>query len=249
MDYTTAQITFLFLSTVAAFVAKGITGFGNTLVMGPLYSFVLPNRTTTPIDLLFSIPTNAYLVWKDRKSLSLRAILPLALAVLAGILPGVWLLDSLNSHLVKALMGLVVIGSAIVMVKKNHAASPSKGRGMATLVVIGVFSGILTGLYGISAFLVVYLKRSAGSRNEFRANLCSLFLLDNMVRVFLYFYTGLLTPQVLFLALLLSPAVVIGLLIGRAVDSRLSDASAQRIVVVLLIASGVTLFVVNSVSI
>lgn len=79
------QNIYLFISTLFAYFTKGITGFGNTLVMGSLFSFVVSNRLTTPVDLLFGIPTNTYMAWKERKNISLKIVIPLSLMLLAGI--------------------------------------------------------------------------------------------------------------------------------------------------------------------
>ena len=85
---------YLFAVVLAAFFVKGITGFGSTLVLAPLFSFVVSNRFTTPVDLLTCIPTNAYLVWKNRKSIDFGTVAPLSIMLLAGVAPGIMLLKT-----------------------------------------------------------------------------------------------------------------------------------------------------------
>ncbi|MCX7772963.1 MAG: sulfite exporter TauE/SafE family protein [Clostridia bacterium] len=86
--FSLAQSLYLLLSAGMAYFAKGITGFGNTLIMASLFSFLIPNRLTTPVDLFLSIPTNAWLFYRNRKSLSMKLAAPLCLTVLIGAIPG-----------------------------------------------------------------------------------------------------------------------------------------------------------------
>lgn len=237
------QNIFLFIATLIAYFVKGITGFGNTLVMSPLFSFVVSNKITTPIDLILSIPTNAYIVWRNRKSLSLRIVLPLSLMLLAGVIPGVFLLKVGNDWLLKAVLGIVVIGMSIEMLTRKSTQSTKKGRSTILLVIIGVLSGILAGLYGIGALLVAYINRTTDNRSEFRANICCVFLVDNVFRFILYCFTGILNKEVFYLGLLLSPAVILGMIIGLKVDARMKEATVKKTVIALLIVSGTTLLI------
>ena len=59
------QMAPLFIITLLAYFVKGLTGFGNTLVMNSLLSLFKENRFITPIDLMLSIPTNTYMAWKN----------------------------------------------------------------------------------------------------------------------------------------------------------------------------------------
>jgi uncharacterized membrane protein YfcA len=232
---------FLFIATLIAYLVKAITGFGNTLVMGSLFSFVVPNRLTTPVDLIFSIPTNIYMVWKERKSISLKVVIPLSIMLLAGIIPGTLLLKIGNEWMLKAILGVVIVGLAIEMLTRKPAKAESRKTSKVFLLTIGVFSGILAGMYGIGALLVAYISRTTDNRSAFRGNICCIFLVDNIFRFFMYLYTGILTKEVFTLALMLSPAVIIGMLIGGKVDSHMKEDTVKKTVIILLLVSGTTL--------
>jgi uncharacterized membrane protein YfcA len=175
---------YLFVVVLFSYFVKGITGFGNTLVMAPLFSFVVSNRFTTPVDLLLSIPTNCYLVWKNRKGLDFKTVAPLSLTLLAGVIPGILLLKTGNDLLLKSILGIVIIALGIEMLYRKPGQTGAGKGNKALLVVVGLVSGVLAGMYGISAFLVAYISRTSADRGQFRANLCSLFLVDNIFRLF-----------------------------------------------------------------
>lgn len=237
------QNIFLFISTFLAYLVKAITGFGNTLVMGSLFSFVVSNKVTTPIDLIFSLPTNLFIVWKERRNISLRLVIPLSMMLLLGVIPGTFLLKTGSDWLLKSILGLVIIGIAIEMWTRKSTAQTNKKSHPIFLAAIGILSGMLVGMYGIGALLVAYISRTTENRSQFRANICCIFLVDNLFRFFLYWYSGILNKEIISLALILTPAVVLGMAAGFKVDSRLNDATVKKAVIALLIISGAILFV------
>ena len=241
------QNILLLIFTFVAYFVKAITGFGNTLVMGSLFSFVIANRLTTPIDLIFSIPTNMYIVYKERKNISFKIVIPLSVMLLVGSIPGTFLLKTGNERILKSGLGIVVIGLAIEMLMRTSAKETSMPAKKAAnnpffLVIIGVISGVMAGLYGIGALLVAYISRTTDNKNQFRANICCVFLVDNLFRVILYWFTGLLNKEIIFLALLLSPGVILGMKLGLKVDARIEEQTTKRIVIGLLMISGTILF-------
>jgi uncharacterized membrane protein YfcA len=236
------QGVFLFISTLLAYFVKGITGFGNTLVMGSLFSFAVSNRLTTPVDLVFGIPTNIYIVWRERKDISMKVVIPLSIMLLAGIIPGTFLLKVGSDRILRAILGVVVIGIALEMLTRKNSKNALKKISPIFLTSIGVLSGILAGLYGIGALLVAYISRTTDNKSQFRANICCVFLVDNIFRLFLYLFTGILNKEILLTALVLSPAVFIGMMIGVKVDSNMREENVKKSVIALLIISGTVLF-------
>lgn len=235
---------YLFIATLLAYLVKGITGFGNTLVMGPLYSFAVANRVTTPVDLIFSIPTNIYMVWRERKSISLKVVVPLSLMLMAGIIPGTFLLKFGHDWILKSILGIVVILMAVEMLTRKRQQVSEKSN-PAFLISIGVLSGVLAGLYGISALLIAYISRTTENRSQFRANLCCVFLVDNFFRLLLYWFSGILNKDIFLLALILSPAVVLGMLIGIRIDKKIGEKTVKNFTIALLIFSGAVLIFKN----
>lgn len=240
---------YLFFAVLFAFFVKGITGFGNTLVMAPLFSFVVSNRFTTPVDLLISIPTNSYLVWRNRKSIDIKTVIPLALMLLGGVIPGIMLLKTGNDLLLKCILGIVIMILGIEMLlRKQDRQIPEKSN-KVLLVIIGLVSGILAGMYGISAFLVAYISRTSADRSQFRANLCSLFLVDNVFRLVWYSVTGIMTKEVVSFTLMIAPAVAAGMYIGTKVDMGLKEETVRKATIYLLIISGAVLLIKSLLSI
>jgi uncharacterized membrane protein YfcA len=158
------------------------------------------------------------------------------------VIPGTFLLKTGNDTLLKAILGLIIIGIAIEMYTRKPSTDEEKKTNPIFLILIGVISGVMAGMYGIGALLIAYISRTTNGKSQFRANTCCIFLVDNIFRLCLYLYTGILNKEVLLLALLLSPAVIIGMILGVKVDSCMDEQSVKKSVVGLLIVSGTILF-------
>lgn len=239
---------YLFTAVVLSYLVKGLTGFGNTLVMAPMFSMVVAPQTTTPVDLLFSLPANAFLVWKERRGLKWKVVGPLAGCVLIGNIPGVLFLKTGNVALLKAILGLVVICIGLEMLFRDKIPG-SDTVNPVVLTILGGFSGFLAGMFGIGAPMVAYVNKVATSNQAFRANLCCVFLIENVFRLLAYGYTGILTKAVFLTALLLASAVVAGMKLGFRLYNRLDEARVRQLVIGLLLISGTLLSVRNAMAV
>lgn len=235
------QNVFLFISALFAYFIKGITGFGNTLVMGTLFSFMVSNRITTPVDLVFSIPINIFIVWRERKNISMKIVIPLSLMLLAGIIPGIFLLKAGSDWILKSILGIIIVGLAMEMIIRKPDKIKGRKANPVFLIIIGILSGVMAGLYGITALLVAYISRTTKSKSEFRGNICCVFLVDNLFRFFLYLYTGILNTKIFNMILFLAPGVFIGMLIGVKADSKMKEDTVKKFTAVMLMISGAVL--------
>ena len=95
------------LAAVVAYFIKGLCGFANTLVFTAILSFGSVNANISPIDLLLGYPANVILTWKNRKNLDPKVYIPLAVLVLAGSIPGAFLLKNVDARAIKLVFGVV----------------------------------------------------------------------------------------------------------------------------------------------
>ncbi len=106
-------------------------------------------------------------------------------------------------------------------------------------------SGVLCGLYGVGALLGAYINRVTDDSGSFKANICVVFLAENTFRVILYALWGIITFDILKQALVLIPFMLVGLLLGMLSGKVLNEKVVKKIVIVMLVISGVAL-VMNS---
>lgn len=232
------------IATLAAFFVKGLCGFANTLVFTSILSFGVSNASISPVELLLGYPTNFILAWKERKSIRWEICLPLALLVVVGTIPGVFFLKSANVSSIKVLFGAIIVLIGAEMLWSDANGSRFK-QSKFLLILIGILSGILCGLYGVGALLGAYLGKVTNDSHSFKANICTVFVIENTLRIVLYTVWGLLTFDVLRQAVILLPFMLIGLGSGMLSGKFLDEKIVRKLVIVMLIVSGAALILTN----
>ncbi len=233
------------LATIAAFFVKGLCGFANTLVFTSVLGFGVNNVNISPVELVLGYPTNIILTWKSRKKLQTSIWLPLAILVLAGSIPGALLLKNVNVQYIKVLFGIVVILVGIEMLcRENKKGKLAKSK--LFLGLIGILSGILCGLFGVGALLAAYVGRVTGTSDEFKANISAVFIVENTFRIILYSVLGVITLSSLKQSLMMMPFMFIGLFAGIKSSQLLDEKTVKKLVIVLLIISGIVLIAKNT---
>lgn len=231
----------LAIGSLAAFLAyfvKGLSGFANTPVFQSVLGLRLASRAITPVDLLLGLPANAYMAWSERRSLSLKKSLPIIATLLVGIVPGALVLRGGDDRVLKIFLGFAIIALAAEMFLRERGTG-KRAQKPWLMLLIGVGSGFLCGLFGVGAFLVAYISRTTDDMAEMRGTLCCVFVADNLLRIALYLRMGLLGPDALRLALVLLPATALGIGCGIFARRFFREKTVRYIVMVLLAAMGV----------
>lgn len=232
------------LAAMAAYFIKGLCGFANTLVFTSILSFGVSNANISPIDLLLGYPTNLILTWKNRKSLDAKVYLPLAALVLAGSIPGAFLLKNVDAKAIKLVFGVVVVLLGAEMLSREYSKKRMRSSKIV-LAIIGVTAGVLCGLFGVGALLAAYVSRVTEDGGSFKANISAVFIADNTFRIVLYSALGLLTFDTVKFVLTLIPFALAGLFAGMKCSSRMDKKLVRKITSVLLVLSGVSLILKN----
>lgn len=238
MSFSPGLLLYIFLVQTAGFIIKGLVGFGNPLLTGPLLSLRLDNAVISPGGLLIDAPTNAWISWKNRHSFDWRAILPLTLAVLCGVIPGTLLLKLSLPWIIKALLGVLVIGIGLEMATRGQRPS---GRDRPWLrYSIAFVSGVCAGLYGINLLVVAYLERTSRDYRAFKGSMCFLFLSENLFRILVYWVSGIFTRDALLLSAVTIPAAVLGLWLSARLEPHIPEKIARKGVIFLFLLSGIS---------
>ena len=235
------------IAVVCAYLVKGMCGFANTLVFSTIMSFTTNNITISPIELIVGYPANFLMAWKERKSISAKICLPLSALVILGSIPGALFLKNGNTQLIKLLFGFVVVLIGMEMFIREYHNGKEKSSPVI-LIILGVLSGILCGLFGIGALLAAYVSRTTDNISAFRENICIVFLVENSFRIILYSIIGIINFEVFKSALILIPFMLAGLFGGMLLAKIVSEKIVKNIVIMLLILSGLSL-IINSISV
>ena len=232
------------IATISAFYIKGLCGFANTLVFTSVLGFGENNVIISPVELILGYPTNLILTWENRKELKKQVFIPLSILVLAGSIPGACLLKNVDSGIIKIVFGVVIILLGTEMYFRETRDVRIK-KSNVLLGIIGVLSGVLCGLFGVGALLAAYIGRVTKSSSEFKANISAVFIVENTFRIILYSILGIISSASLKQAIVLMPFMLLGLFMGVMSGKEMDDKLVKRIVIILLIISGIVLVIKN----
>lgn len=245
------------IAAFSGYFVKGVCGFANTLVLTGILSFGADNVNITPVDLVLSYGANAAMAYKERAHIRWRVALPLAALVLAGCLPGAFILKTGNSGIIKMAAGAAIILAAVVMLVRNLKAGKENNNqtdgskaddsfaGKFITLLIAVVSGILSGLYGIGALMSVCVSRATDNSHEFKANMSLIFFAEGTFRMILYICIGIMSRQLFLRGLMLLPVSLAGLFCGMKLSNHIDEEKAKYVVIFFLIVSGIVLILNN----
>lgn len=238
---TLSIAVYTFIIVAIAFIVKGLAGFGDPLISNPMLAMRLDNRDITPGLLPVSLILNAFIVYRNRSAFSLRAVAPIAGFVLLGIIPGTLLLKLGAPWILKVVLGILIIGLGVEMLTRNQAKQAEPNPVLQA--VMSFLSGVTAGLFGINLLFLIYLERTAKGREEFRANVCFVFFLENLFRTFVYLYNGIFTTFTLQITAITIPAAFLGMWIGGQLDKHISETRIRKFIYYVFIVGGLSTLV------
>lgn len=239
LGFAPAQLAAIGAITLAAFVVRGVSGFGSAMVGIGGLSLFLPPLQVVPAFLALELLTTAHLlpsVWKQVDWTSLRWVI--AGCVLATPL-GLTLLAGLDAGLMRLVISACLLAIAVGMLGGlAQRWAPRHTPGPLGALVVGAVSGALNGAVGISGppAIVFYFATTAAATS--RATLIAYFLCTDLWALALAGAGGLLTSAALPLIAVALPFSLAGIWLGQRIYGRLDEAQMRRLVWTLLAVLG-----------
>jgi uncharacterized protein len=224
-----------------ATLIRSAFGFGEALIAVPLLAFCMPIQIAAPLAVLVSITIAAVVVIQDWRHIYVRSAGWLIFSTLFGIPLGLLLLTHSPEHLVKGLLGgLILLFAVFCLFGKLRLQLHHDSR--AWMLTCGFVAGILGGAYGMNGPpLVIYGTMRNWTAQHFRATLQAYFLPASILGMCGYFCAGLWTRTVTHDYLLCLPVMFPAVFLGRAINHRLSSATFSRYIYAGLAAIGLAL--------
>lgn len=226
-----------------ATLIRSAFGFGEALFAVPLLAIRIPIVVAAPLAVLISVVVAAVVVAQDWRRVELRSATGLIVSSLPGIPIGVLLLARGNEHLVKSILGVLIVGFSLYSLL-GRAPRRVSDHHYGWLLGCGLVSGVLGGAYGMNGPpLAIYGALRGWSPQHFRATLQGYFLPASLVGLIGYAAAGLWSPVLTRYFLLSLPAVAVAILLGRVINQRMTGHGFFRVVYVGLVAVGAVLIV------
>lgn len=219
----------------AASLVGGLTGFGFALILTPNLMLLLPPKTTIPIAVLLSMLLTIVLFYEVHSIAKPKEISQLIVSGIIGTILGSLLLVYIYVPLLKLLIGVIIVPFALAQLLDFKINIDSK----VFQIPVGLLSGFLGGATSMSGPPVVLFFQNMGyDKRVFRANLVSYFLLLYPFSLPTYWFSGLITADVIYSTAITAPAMIIGTLLGSRLVHRVNERIFRTITLILVIVSG-----------
>ena len=203
-----------FLITIVATAIQGAIGFGLAVVSVPILALMHPTLAPVP-QTLMSVPLVMTMAWRERSSIDRSGIG----WVLAGRVPGAFLglalISTLDADALAIAMAIIVLG-AVTVVWRGFVIP----RTPRTSFVTGVVSGTGALVAAIGGPPIALLYRS-GDGPSMRSSMASVFAIGALITIAVRAGSGNISRDEVQVALMLLPAIGIGLAIGTRVAPRI----------------------------
>jgi uncharacterized membrane protein YfcA len=211
----------------------GLSGCGLVSVL--LFAEAFGAKASTGVVLPLLIAADFMGFWLLRGGGKWRQIIPLVPPAIIGVIIGWWLLDKLDNHVAKHVIGWLIIALlALKLVldwKRDHLDALQ--RHPVFVGFLGVAAGVATMLANAAGpVMSVYLLAKRLEKKDFLGVFTRFFLFINLFKVPFSAQIGLINGASLLTNLALIPAVVAGIWIGWRVVKVMSQKVFEWVVFV-----------------
>lgn len=239
MTFDLATVAIVVAGALVAGFTTGFAGFGTGLVASGFWFHVLPAAMVPPLVALASVAGQIVGVVTVRKAFDWARLMPFLIGGAVGIPLGVAALAAVSPFWLKMSAGAFLVAYSTYHLLARHRREIGTWGGRWADGAVGIGGGFLGGFAGLSAPLpVMWLQLRGGSTDSQRAiyqpfNLIVLSLASAGMAV-----GGQITAPVLWVTLFSLPATLAGAWIGARLYGAVSARTFQRLVLLLLLASG-----------
>jgi len=229
------------VGALAGGIVNGLTGFGTALTALGIWLYAIDPAVASSLVILCSTASQLqtmHLIWR---SISWRRVLTFILPGVVGVPIGTLLLPHIDPWLFKIVVGGFLVSYSTYVLARKIQIQSDWGGGAADGIV-GFFGGVLGGLAGLSGVLPVVWTDVRGWPKEQRRSVLQTFNFAILgLALVSHAVSGLVTRQVAVAAIVALPGTISGAWLGAFIYRRIADHSYQRVIMVLLLLSGLAL--------
>jgi uncharacterized membrane protein YfcA len=229
------------LGAVAAGFVQGLSGFAFGMVAMAFWAWSVPAQLAGPMVVFGSLIGQLLAAGSLRRSFDLRRTLPFIVGGVLGVPIGVAILPHIDQVLFKAAIGsLLAVWCPTMLLARELPRI--QGGGRLADGGVGLVGGIMGGLGGLTGPApTLWCTLRGWDRDAQRSVFQSFNLAMHALTLSAYLASGLVTFEAAGFFAVLAPALVIPTLLGMRLYARFDDTTFRRLVILLLLASGIVL--------
>ena len=224
----TPEIVLAAIAVFAAFV-NGAIGYGFSSLTVPVALVFYANRVLNPAVVVIEVFLNIYVLLINLKGVPAvwKRVFPILVGLLPGIAVGAVVLASVQP-------GWIKLGTYTVILPLILLQAAGWRRPIRSTWVIGLPFGTALGiLYSVTTIsgppLAILFNNQGLVKNEFRAGLALVRVVESSVTAVVYYHLGLFIAESANILLLFIPCVMVGIPLGAYLIRRLDAETFRRI--------------------
>jgi uncharacterized membrane protein YfcA len=235
MDGLPLELPLFLFATFAGALVAGLSGFAFGLVAASIWLYILTPLQTATLIIAFGLIVQGYAVWKLRRALDWKKLIPFMLGAALGVPVGVFILTWANPAHVRIGVGAFLVLYSLYALFRP-AINPVRAGGAAADAGVGLLNGVLGGITGLAGILVTIWCGLRGwpkdvQRTVFQPVAVAIFLMSALW----IGAKGTVTAETVKLFLIGLPALLAGTWLGFRLFGRLNEAAFRKLVLVLVL--------------
>lgn len=215
--------------TLFAATITGALGYGFSSLTVPVAVLFYTNRVLNPALVLVEVAVNSYSLVLNRRSLRRvwRRTLPIVGGLVPGVVIGSLLLSAVNPGAIKILTYALLLPLILLQaagyrrhIHAERAVGAPLGTGIGVLYSVTTISG---------PPLALMLNNQGLAREDFRASLAIVRIVESSLTAIAYAVLGLYTLQTGSMLALIVPSVLLGVPLGTLLIRRLAAETFRRV--------------------
>jgi uncharacterized membrane protein YfcA len=224
---------------------EGITGFGSTALSIPFLSVLLGIEIAKPVLILYTLFLCLFILVRSYRDIDWKHLGIIVGVAALGLPIGLLIYNSLPKSALLALLALFMIfvsvrGLLLAFGLRKREKAPGSWP-MLTALFLG---GLIQGAFASGGPLfILYSAEKLKDKSRFRATMCMVWVVLDSVLIAQMLFAGQLGAGVWKTALVGTPVLILGTVLGDIAHRRVSDGLFTKLTYGILLLSGVfTLF-------
>jgi uncharacterized membrane protein YfcA len=217
--------------------AQSMTGFGFGLVAVPLMTLFLTPAAAIPIIVIEGLVVNLMILGRSFRGSQIGRMSSLAVAGLAGVPIGVWLLASMEANTLRVYIGLLMLAAGLVFASGLRLQVANE---RLAAIPVGIASGVMGGSVSMPGPpIILFFANQKVPAATFRINLVLVITLQLLLSLPVYYANDLLPARAFAWSAAILPALLLGSVVGTRLLGIVSEQAFRRLTLGTVIAAGV----------
>jgi uncharacterized membrane protein YfcA len=222
---------------VIAYTVFGLSGFGSTVISVPILAHFLPISYLVPLMALLDMASATIMGTQGREHVSKDEIKRIIPFMFVGFVIGATVLVGVPDEYLRIALGAFAMGVGLYSI-----VNPGVTRKFSTWwsIPVGIVGGSIATVFGAGGpIYATYLSGRLDDKTVIRATMSALIAISAFSRALVYAVSGLILHAAIFAGfVVLAPFVWVGLKLGNAIHTGLTQQQMRRAIGMVLVLTG-----------